>query len=147
MRREAAYWIREAWYDYCTARLLFEARRWSAAAFHCHQAVEKALKSLYLVALRREPPKTYVLTELYRELRRGRGVELSPSLEEGVAELNKFYIVSRYPDAAAGQPYEVVTRRDAERSLETAGEVLTLVEGVLRSLGYEGTPGDTRDCK
>ncbi|MGC8994836.1 MAG: HEPN domain-containing protein [Pyrobaculum sp.] len=146
MRREAAYWIREAWYDYCTARLLFEARRWSAAAFHCRQAVEKALKSLYLAVLRREPPKTHVLTELYRELRRG-GVELSPSLEEDVAELNKFYTVSTYPDAAAGQPYEVVTRRDAERSLETAGEVLTLVEGVLRSLGYEGTPEDIRNCK
>ncbi|MGC9131679.1 MAG: HEPN domain-containing protein [Pyrobaculum sp.] len=102
MRREAAYWIREAWYDYCTARLLFEARWWSAAAFHCRQAVGQALKSLYLAVLRREPPRTHVLTELYRELRRGRGVELSPSLEEGVAELNKFYAVSRYPDAAAG---------------------------------------------
>ncbi|MEZ0320128.1 MAG: HEPN domain-containing protein [Pyrobaculum sp.] len=61
------------------------------------------------------------------------------SLEEEVAELIKFYTVSRYPDAAAGQPYEVVTRSDAQRSLETAEEVLFL-EQFLRSAGYEGNP-------
>ena len=131
MRREAASWIREAWSGLCTARVLYGARRWNASAFYSHQAVEKALKSLYFAALRREPPKTYVLTELYRELRAA-GFQLSPELEEAVAELNKFYSVSRYPDAAAGQPYEAVTRRDAERSLETATRVVELVEDFLR---------------
>lgn len=83
--------------------------------------------------------------ELYIELKRA-GVELSPALEERVAELNKFYTVSRYPDAAAGQPYEVVTRGDAERSLDTAREVLSLVEQLLTAVGYEGTPRDLTNC-
>lgn len=146
VRREAAFWIKEAWSDLCTAKILHGARRWNASAFFSQQAVEKALKSLYFVALRREPPKTHVLTELYRELRAA-GFRLGPELEEGVAELNKFYSVSRYPDAAAGQPYEAVTRRDAERSLEIAAQVVELAEEFLRSAGYEGTPQDIRDCR
>lgn len=146
MRREAVFWIREAWADLCSAKVLFGARRWNASAFYSHQAVEKALKSLYIAALRREPPKTHVLTELYREVKRS-GVEFSPELEERIAELNKFYAVSRYPDAAAGQPYEVVTRGDADRCLKTAEEVVELVENFLRAVGYEGTPEDIRNCK
>jgi len=55
IRREAAYWIREAWHDLCTAQLLYSARRFNAAAFYSHQAVEKALKSLFFVFLRAEP--------------------------------------------------------------------------------------------
>jgi HEPN domain-containing protein len=144
VRREAVYWIREAWADLCTASILLSARRWNAAAFYSHQAVEKALKSLYLAVLRVEPPKSHVLTELYRGLR---GAGLGPDLEERVAELNKFYTVSRYPDAAAGQPYESVTRGDAERSFETAKEVVELAEGLLKSAGYEGTPEDIRNCR
>ncbi|WP_333639237.1 HEPN domain-containing protein [Pyrobaculum aerophilum] len=146
MRREAVFWIREAWADLCSAKVLYGARRWNASAFYGHQAVEKALKSLYLVALRREPPKTHVLTELYREIKRA-GIEFSPGLEERIAELNKFYSVSRYSDAAAGQPYEVVTKGDADRSLKTAEEVLELVENLLRAVGYEGTLEDIRNCK
>ncbi|MFP3193278.1 MAG: HEPN domain-containing protein [Thermoproteus sp.] len=145
IRREAAYWIREAWHDLCTAQLLYSARRFNAAAFYSHQAVEKALKSLFFVFLRAEPPKSHVLVELYRELKRA-GVELDPALEEAVAELNKFYTVSRYPDAAAGQPFEAVTRRDAERALETARAVADLAEGLLARAGYEGTPGDIKSC-
>ncbi|MEM1598704.1 MAG: HEPN domain-containing protein [Pyrobaculum sp.] len=137
--------MREAWNDFCVAKLLYVARRWNAAAFHSHQAVEKAFKALWIALLRREPARTHVLMELYIELKRA-GVELSPALEERVAELNKFYTVSRYPDAAAGQPYEVVTRGDAERSLDTAREVLSLVEQLLTAVGYEGTPRDLTNC-
>ena len=86
-----------------------------------------------------------MLVELYRELKRA-GVKLDPSLEEAVAELNKFHTVSRYPDAAAGQPFEAVTRRDAERALETARAVADLAEGLLARAGYEGTPGDIKSC-
>jgi HEPN domain-containing protein len=146
LRREAVYWIREAWHDLCTARILHAARRFNAAAFYSHQAAEKALKSLFFVALRAEPPRTHALTELYRELKRA-GVDFVPALEERVAELNKFYTVSRYPDAAAGQPFEAVTRGDAERALETASAVVGLAEGILVRAGYEGTSRDLRYCK
>jgi HEPN domain-containing protein len=146
VRREAVYWIREAWHDLCTARILHAARRFNAAAFYSHQAAEKALKSLFFVVLRAEPPRTHALTELYRELKRA-GVDFGPELEERVAELNKFYTVSRYPDAAAGQPFEAVTRGDAERALETARAVVGLAEELLLRTGYEGTPRNLRDCK
>ncbi|WP_258871780.1 HEPN domain-containing protein [Pyrobaculum aerophilum] len=57
MRREAVFWIREAWADLCSAKVLYGARRWNASAFYGHQAVEKALKSLYFVASAESPPR------------------------------------------------------------------------------------------
>jgi HEPN domain-containing protein len=147
IRREAAYRIREAWHDLCTAQLLYSARRFNAAAFYSHQAVEKALESLFFVFLRAEPPRSHVLVELYRELKRA-GVELDPALEEagggrGRAEqvLHRVAISGR-----GGQPFEAVTRRDAERALETARAVADLAEGLLARAGYEGTPGDIKSC-
>ncbi|MEZ0320129.1 MAG: HEPN domain-containing protein [Pyrobaculum sp.] len=62
------YWIREAWND--LAKLLYKASKRNASAFHSHQAVEKALKALWIVVLRREPVRSRVLTELYAELKK-----------------------------------------------------------------------------
>jgi HEPN domain-containing protein len=145
VRREAAYWLREGWSDLCNSAILYRAGRWNAAAFYAHQAAEKALKSLFISLLHREPPHVHHLIELYIELRQA-GVELDTRLEEGLAELNKYYTVSRYPDAAAGQPYMAVTRREAERCIETARAVLEAAEGLSLRAGYEGTPEDIRNC-
>jgi len=98
---------------------------------HTKQA-EKALKSLFYLFLRKEPPKRYNLLELYRELR-GAGVELSPELAEGLAVLTKYYATSRYPDAAGGPPSELFTRREAAYAVEIAAEVIKLA-----SLAYGG---------
>ena len=87
-----------------------------------------------------------MLTQLYAPLRDA-GLALGPELEEAIAELNKFYTVSRYPDAAGGPPSETVTRRDSERSLETARAVVAAAEELLIKLGYGGTPGSAKRCE
>jgi len=48
-----------------------------------------------------EPSKTHTLIELRRELKKANS-EPGPELEGRIDELNKFYAVPRYPDAAAG---------------------------------------------
>jgi len=45
--------------------------RWFRAAFYAHQAAEKALKALYFIVLRRDPPKLHAVTDLYRKLVEG----------------------------------------------------------------------------
>jgi HEPN domain-containing protein len=125
MREEALVWFREAVRDCLTAKMLLEAGVFHSSAFFSHQAAEKALKSLFFVLARKEPPKRHNLLELYRELRQY-GVELSPQLVEGLAVVTKYYATSRYPDAAGGPPSELFTKREAEYALEVARELIRL---------------------
>ncbi len=135
MREEGMVWLREALHECKVAKMLLEGGLYNFAAFHSHQAVEKALKSLFYLVLRREPPKRHNLLELYRELRAA-GVEFSPDLVEGLAVLTKYYATSRYPDAAGGPPSELFTRREASYAVEVASEIARLA-----SLAYGGGEG------
>ncbi|MEZ0248361.1 MAG: HEPN domain-containing protein [Thermoproteus sp.] len=66
-------WLLEAARECAAAKYLLQGGIYNLAAFHTHQAAEKALK--YYVSLRRKPPKKHNLVELYRELSAG-GAEL-----------------------------------------------------------------------
>lgn len=125
LREEGVVWLEEAVRECAAAKLLLQHTIYNLAAFHSHQAAGKALKSLFYLFLRREPPMRHNLLELYRELR-GAGVELSPELVDGLAVLTKYYGTSRYPDAAGGPPSELFTRREAEYAVGVAAEVVRL---------------------
>ena len=127
VRREVLLWLEAAREDLEDAEIAIERRRWFRAAFFAQQAVEKALKALYPLVLRREPPKIHTVTELYKELRRG-GFKLPPRLEEALYVFNKYYTVTRYPDAANGPPSESVDREEALRAYRLAVEVVRAVE-------------------
>ncbi|MEB3806769.1 MAG: HEPN domain-containing protein [Desulfurococcales archaeon] len=122
-RREAVLWLRAAEEDLLDAEDALRRRRWFRAAFFAHQVVEKALKALYYIVLRREPPRIHTVTELYRELYEG-GLRLPPSLEGSLYVMNKYYTVTRYPDAANGLPSESVDEEEARRAVEIARRIL-----------------------
>ncbi len=46
--------------------------------------------------------------------------------------LNPHYVVSRYPDAADGLPYEVYEEEDASRALDCARVILEWVRQLLQ---------------
>ena len=125
VREEGVVWLEEAVRECAAAKLLLQHSVYNLAAFHSHQAAGKALKSLFYLLLRREPPKRHNLLELYRELR-GAGAELSPELVDGLAVLTKYYATSRYPDAAGGPPSELFTKREAEYAVGVAVEIVRL---------------------
>jgi HEPN domain-containing protein len=127
MRREARLWMLSALEDLEDAEDTFERGRCFRAAFFAQQAVEKALKALYFVVLRKEPPKTHIVTELYKGLKEG-GFSLPEEVERGIYVLNKYYTVTRYPDAANGLPSESVDCFEAERALKIAREVVGLAK-------------------
>ena len=103
MRREVKLWMGAAYEDLEDAKIALERKRWFRAAFFSQQAVEKALKALFFIVRREEPPKIHTVTELYLMLKEA-GFSLPKDLEEKIYVLNKYYTVTRYPDAANGLP-------------------------------------------
>jgi HEPN domain-containing protein len=123
VRREVVLWLKSAEDDIFDAKLSLNNKRYFRTAFFAQQAVEKSLKALFFVVKKDEPPKLHTVTELYRELKKG-GFTLPEEVEEQLYILNKYYTVSRYPDAANGLPSESVDKIEAERALKIAEVVL-----------------------
>ena len=116
-------WLDAAREDLEDAELMLREKRWFRAAFFAQQAAEKSLKALFFVVLREEPPHLHTVTELYRHLSSA-GFRLPEDLEEQLYILNKYYVVTRYPDAANGLPSEAVDRVEAERAVKLARRIL-----------------------
>ncbi|MGB9729867.1 MAG: HEPN domain-containing protein [Thermoprotei archaeon] len=123
MRRETQLWLKAAYEDLTDARDALSRKRWFRAAFFAQQAVEKAFKALFFVIRREEPPKIHTVTELYLLLKEN-GFTLPSDLEEQIYILNKYYTVTRYPDAANGLPSESVDKEEAERAVRIAEMVI-----------------------
>ncbi len=131
-RREVELWVKAAEEDLEDAKIALRGERWFRAAFFSQQAVEKALKALFFVVRREEPPRIRTVTELYTLLKEA-GFSLPREVEEQLFILNKYYTVTRYPDAAGGLPSESVDKVEAQRAYGLAGEVIRLVREFLRS--------------
>lgn len=96
----------------------------SSGQLFAQQAVEKALKSLFFVVKREDPPKFHsAVTELYRNLKDS-GFSLPQDLEKHLFILNKYYTISRYPDAANGLPSDSVDEVEAQGALDLARGVV-----------------------
>ena len=95
------------------AEILFGKKVYSMALFHAQQAVEKALKALWIEVFREEPPKTHNIQYLSRELGIGHRSEL--------ADIADAYYVTRYPIPGVGTvEYDDTT---ATRKMEAARSV------------------------
>ncbi len=130
MRDEALMWLKQAQRDLEAARHLSESRDWFASVFWCHQAAEKALKALLIAS--GKAVRGHNLLELLRIVRAELGAEPPREVERCARYLNPHYVVSRYPDAANGLPYEVYEEDDVSRALGCAEVVLGWVEQHLR---------------
>ncbi len=128
MRQEAVEWLRAAEDDLVDAEVLLRAGRYAAAAFHAHQAAEKALKALIVEVRRELPPRIHNLLALARIL----GIEDEDVLED-LRRLNPHYRVARYPDAANGVPSEMYSEKIATELLEAARRVLSWAKRMLKS--------------
>lgn len=87
-------WLRQAKYDYDTAKAMFNAGRYIYTVFMCHLTIEKALKGLYAKNLQKNPPKTHDLNYLCKI------IDLNPpdELQKFVDNLNDLSVPTRYPD-------------------------------------------------
>jgi len=123
-------WLEQAKRDLEAARHLAASRDWFASVFWCHQAAEKVLKALLIAS--GKAVRSHNLLELIRILRAELEVKPPREVERCARYLNPHYVVSRYPDAANGLPYEVYEEDDASRALECAEAILGWAEQLLR---------------
>jgi HEPN domain-containing protein len=101
MRPEIRTWIDRAEYELDAARVMLEASKHSACVFHCQQAIEMALKALFMLAQGTEPPRTHSLVLL------GERTDTLQYFDSLFRELTPAYTDARYPDATVESP-EVV---------------------------------------
>ncbi len=138
VRREVDLWLKAAYEDLVDAEDALDRKRWFRAAFFAQQAVEKALKALFFIVRREEPPKIHTVTELY-ELLKERDFGLPGDIEEQLFIFNKYYTVTRYPDAANGLPSESVDRIEGERAVRLAKMVISFAERYIRKGNWDSS--------
>ncbi len=108
MRKEALnYWL-QAKKDFEVAKGNQSLNEPYAAIFFCHQAVEKALKAIFIIKKQESPGSTHSLLYLAKE------VHFPENLKPVLIELSPAYITTRYPDATGELPYKIFDKTKAE---------------------------------
>jgi HEPN domain-containing protein len=96
MKPETERWVEYEQNDLRAAVLALEHDFPNIAIFHCHEAVEKILKAIWVESRDESPERTHNLPYLAREL----GVDLSEDQREFLRKLYWQLIPSRYPEGA-----------------------------------------------
>ncbi len=129
MRLEVMYWLEQGKQDLESAKKILGIGIYYVTAFYCHQAIEKVLKAAIMEKKRKTPPQDHNIRRLLFELTQSPPKEIV----KAVTRVNPFYFISRYPDAAAGLPSEMVDKDLAEELVGYAELVVKWVEDYLKS--------------
>ncbi|MEM5811974.1 MAG: HEPN domain-containing protein [Candidatus Aenigmatarchaeota archaeon] len=108
---EIKEWLEKAEKDFFRAEFCLANKDFEDYAFHAHQAVENALKALYIKKFKRLW-KTHDLVGLGSKLR------IDKNLLKLCDELNRHYIETRYPTGAE------YTSEVAERAIKNSKKLL-----------------------
>ncbi len=125
MRPEIAHWWEQAQEDLDAARYNRSGEKLFVAAFLCHQAVEKALKALYMTQVREPPPPTHSLTTLSRL------VGAPAQYRRFLRQLTSEYVVSRYPNASDDVPARLYDPETLDEYIAQVTEVMEWVRTAL----------------
>ena len=87
-------WIKSSNYDIRTAENMLKTGRYIYVLFMCHLSVEKLLKALYEVVLKKILPKTHNFVYLSKSI----GFEIPEKFLSTIESLNDLSIVTRYPE-------------------------------------------------
>lgn len=113
---EQQEWLEKARTSESVARYLLAGRFIADAAFHAHQAIEKALKAILI-------SKTGGLTKTHELVFLGRKAGLPENLIRDCEKLTALFLTARYPDAGRD-----VGKDDAEKAITIASEVIAWAE-------------------
>ncbi|MEM2276379.1 MAG: HEPN domain-containing protein [Thermoproteota archaeon] len=114
------------------AEELLKSGFFEGAAYHSHQAGEKALKAL--VIHKRGHHLTHSCKFLLDQLK-AQGLEIDEALYDYARELDIHYLTSRYPNAASAPPYELYDESKARGLLKALGKYLALSRRTLDDRG------------
>lgn len=123
MRLEAEEWLNQAKENLKDARAMLRSRRYIFAAFACHLAVEKALKSVIAERTGAQPPRSHNLVELAK-------IGQTPLTEaelKFVAALTMAALGTRYPDTLS-QALKDYPRQIVAEYVRKAGKMIKCLE-------------------
>ena len=121
MRQEIENWLRQSEADLRKVKVLIKSKDFDGAVFYSQQAVEKSLKALCLLKFK-EILKGHSIIYFAQK------VEVPKEMISGIRDLNPEYLVTRYPDMAAGIPAELYDDEIAGKHEKTAQEVVAWVK-------------------
>jgi HEPN domain-containing protein len=99
LRQEAKNWLEQAADDYDGAEYNFKGGKYFIAAFLCQQAIEKALKALFLCEKKGIVPQSHSLIYLASH------TSIPDTFYSFLKELTPKYVDTRYPDASVDLPF------------------------------------------
>ncbi len=89
-----AHWRRGSRASLKLAELAHQAGEYALALFHCHLAVEKSLKAVYILQKEDNPPPTHDLLALASRL----DFQWNDEQEAALASLTEYAVTARYDD-------------------------------------------------
>jgi HEPN domain-containing protein len=128
VRAEILWWLEQAKRDLRMAEELLKLGFFEGAAYHSHQAGEKALKALVI------KKGGYHLTHSCKFLLdqlKAQKMDVD-DIYNDAKELDIHYMTSRYPNAASAPPYELYDELKAKELVDRARKLVDFVERNLR---------------
>lgn len=125
MKKEIENWWKQAEADLKSAKNSLNSGDYYASVFWCQQAIEKSFKALYINKLR-ENPKGHSIIYFAQKL------NVPKDMLSGIRELNPEYLITRYPDIAAGIPAEMYDKEINIRHYQTAERVLKWIKNQIQ---------------
>jgi HEPN domain-containing protein len=122
LRREIQNWIDQSNDDFDGALFNYEGGKYYIAAFLCQQAVEKALKALFLDEKKGEVPQSHSLIYL------ATNTSVPDKFLSFLRELTPKYVDTRYPDASVDLPSRIYDKENTKGILDKSGEVLAWIK-------------------
>ncbi len=123
----AKKWYKQANHDLLMAEKNLEIEGYDVSAFLTQQAIEKFLKTIYLLR-NKKIPRTHYLDDLIREL------NLSDEILDLANDLTADYTLARYPDISDLTPYEEYNEEIALEKLNIAKQIYDKISAEFKGL-------------
>ena len=126
MRQEIKNWSDQSNDDFDSAKFNFNGKKFYVAAFLCQQAVEKALKALFLYEKKGEIPQSHSLIYL------ATNTSIPRNFYSFLKELTPKFIDTRYPDASIDLPSRIYDEENTKRLLDKSEDILEWIKNHLK---------------
>ena len=94
IEKSKKFWLLAAEDNFETAKILFEAHRYSFSIFMCQQAVEALLKAVYIIKKKDRPEYIHKLPKLLDLI----NIDVPNSIDKKILRLDAHYIKARYKE-------------------------------------------------
>jgi len=117
IRREIKNWWKQAQADFTSAEHLLQTGDYYFSVFACHQAVEKGLKALVLLRLRK-------ISTGHSLIYLAQLLKVPNEIFKITQNLNAEYITTRYPDVADAAPVDIYNKDIAKEHLDGTKRII-----------------------